>query len=125
MEPVESSPSVSLVYLFLARCFSYPQEDFYNLIKDEHTEEQLKVIMEALPFNVDFRGIPSARLSQEKFESEYINSFDITPSCPLYESVYTGQDTSSRDIIEELFRFYDYFNVKLSDKERDYPDHLV
>jgi len=32
---------------------------------------------------------------------------------------------SSRDITEELLRFYEHFQVKLSDKERDYPDHLV
>ena len=32
---------------------------------------------------------------------------------------------SSTEITEELLRFYEHFQVKLSDKERDYPDHLV
>ncbi|MBI4734568.1 MAG: molecular chaperone TorD family protein, partial [candidate division NC10 bacterium] len=44
---------------------------------------------------------------------------------PLYESAYREEETSSRDITEELLRFYDHFQVKLSDKEKDYPDHLV
>ncbi len=128
MEAAQPLPSVSQVYLFLGRCFSYPDEEFYTLMKDGRTGEQLRAMVEGLPFNVNFKGIPSPSLPQGEFESEYINSFDIgfglsLPS-PLYESAYR-EDTSSRDITEELLRFYEHFNVKLSDKEKDYPDHLV
>jgi DMSO reductase family type II enzyme chaperone len=97
-------------------------------MKEERTGEQLRAMVEALPFAADFKGIPSPSLPQEELESEYINSFDIGfgPSipCPLYESAYR-EDTSSRDITEELLRFYEHFDVQLSDKEKDYPDHLV
>jgi len=31
----------------------------------------------------------------------------------------------ARDIYEDLLRFYDYFDIKLSEQEKDYPDHLT
>ena len=128
MEPAEPLPPASQVYLFLGKCFSYPKDGLYELLADERTGEQLRVIVERLPFAVNFEGLPAPGLPQEDFESEYMSSFDIAsgPSlpCPLYESA-CREDTSSVDITEELLRFYDHFQVKLSDKERDYPDHLV
>jgi len=121
--------TVSQIYLFLGKCFSYPDEEFYALMKDERTGEQLKGMVGGLPFDVNFKSIPSPSLPQEEFESQYINSFDLgfgpALPCPLYESAYGEEDTSSRDITEDLLRFYDYFHVKLSDQEKDYPDHLV
>lgn len=129
MEAAGSIPAISQVYLFLGKCFSYPKEEFYTLLEDERTGEEFRILLNELPFDVNFKGIPPPSLAQEEFESEYINSFDIAfgPSlpCPLYESAYREEETSPRDITEELLRFYDHFNVKLSDKEKDYPDHLV
>src|SRR3972149_6931552 len=125
MEGAGSIPPVSQVYLFLGKCFSYPQDELYALLKDERIGEEFRALVEELPFTVNFKGIPSPRLPQEELESAYINSFDIGfgPSlpCPLYESAYR-EDTSSRDITEELLRFYEHFDVRLSDKEKDDPD---
>jgi len=129
MDAAEPILLVSQVYLFLSKCFSYPREEFSRLIEDQRTEGELRVMVEGLPFHVDCKGIPSPALSQEGLETEYINSFDIgigaSLPCPLYESAYREEETSSRDITEELLRFYDHFQVRLSDKEKDYPDHLV
>ena len=128
MEAADSLPSVSQVYLFLGKCFSYPTQEFYQLTQDEGTGAEVRVMVEALPFAVNFKGIPTPGLPQEEFESEYIGTFGIAfgPShpCPLHESDYRD-DVSSTEITEELLRFYEHFQVKLSDKERDYPDHLV
>ena len=128
MEAADSLPSVSQLYLLLGKCFSYPTQEFYQLTQDEGTGEQVRTMVEALPFAVNFKGIPTPGLPQEEFESEYIGTFDIAfgPShpCPLHESDYRD-DVSSTEITEELLRFYEHFQVKLSDKERDYPDHLV
>src|SRR3972149_1803349 len=128
MEAAASLPSVSQVYLFLGRCFSYPSEEFYTLMKDGRTGEELRAMVEGLPFAADFTGIPVPSLPREEVESEYISAFDIAfgPSlpCPLHEADHRD-DVSSMDITEELLRFYEHFQVKLSDKERDYPDHLV
>lgn len=128
MEAAKSLPSVSQVYLFLGRCFAYPREEFYWLMQDARAGDQLRVLVKGLPFDVDFKGIPPPSLPQEEFESQYINSFDLgfgpALPCPLYESAY-GEEISSRDITEDLLRFYDHFQVKLSDQEKDYPDHLA
>ena len=128
MEAADSLPSVSQLYLFLGKCFSYPTQEFYTLMKDGRTGEQLRAMVEGLAFAVKFRGILAPSLPQEELESEYISSFDIAfgPSlpCSLYESGHR-EDVSSTDITEELLRFYEHFQVKLGDKERDYPDHLV
>src|SRR3990170_5728932 len=128
MEAADSLPSLSQLYLFLGKCFSYPTQEFYQLTQDEGTGEQVRTMVEALPFDVNFKGIPTPSLPQEDFESEYISAFDLAfgPShpCPLHESDHRD-DVSSTDITEELLRFYEHFQVKLGDKERDYPDHLV
>jgi len=128
MEAADSLPSVSQLYLLLGKCFSYPTQEFYQLTQDEGTGEQVRTMVEALPFAVKFKGISTPSLPQEDFESEYISAFDLAfgPShpCPLHESDHRD-DVSSTEITEELLRFYEHFQVKLSDKERDYPDHLV
>lgn len=121
--------SISQVYLFLGRCFSYPERDFYEAMKDAQTKDKLSDIIGGLPFEVKFKGIPSPSLSHEDMAVEHINFFDIgygsSPPCPLYESAYEREDMNRRDILEELLRFYEHFDIKISDKERDYPDHLV
>lgn len=120
--------SISGVYLFLGRCFSYPEEKFFETMKDAQAQEDLHILVEGLPFEINFKGIPTPTLPQDEFEAEYINSFDIGeggPSCSLYEYVYRSDELTRRDILEELLRFYEHFDVRLSDREKDYPDHLV
>jgi DMSO reductase family type II enzyme chaperone len=123
-EIVAQSPDgygVSSVYLFLARCFSYPTEESYKAMKGLDVE--ISNLVEGLPFEVDFNGIPAPSLSQEEIENEYINAFDLMPLCPPYESSY--REDVHRDIYEELFRFFDHFAIRLNDRAKDFPDHLV
>jgi DMSO reductase family type II enzyme chaperone len=87
--------------------------------------DAIKGAVEKLPFEVSFKGIPSPRLPQDELEAEYINVFDITPPCPLYESDYRSDELSRRDVLEELLRYYEHFDIKLGDRGKDYPDHLV
>lgn len=119
--------SISRVYFFLSQCFSYPEGEFYEVMKGVEVIEDLGTLMEGLPFKVNFKGIPSPSLPEEGFESLYISSFDIAEGRPLYESAYTAyrDDMCSRDIYEDLLRFYEHFDIKLDEKERDYPDNLV
>src|SRR3990167_7476505 len=62
MEGAGSIPPVSQVYLFLGKCFSYPQDELYALLKDERIGEEFRALVEELPFTVNFKGIPSPRL---------------------------------------------------------------
>lgn len=116
---------ISQIYILLGRLFSYPDGRLYEIIKDMQVQENLRTIVEGLPFEVNFKGISSPSLPQDEFESEYINTFDITPPCPLYESSYPREDMTGRDIYEEILRYYDHFDIKLAEREKDYPDHLV
>lgn len=117
--------TISQAYLFLARCFSYPTKEFYEAMKGIEMVEELNYLVEGLPFDVDFKGIPSPSLNQEEFENLYVNIFDMNPGRPLYESAYTREDMCSRDIYEDILRFYEHFDIKLNDKEKDFPDHLA
>lgn len=124
-----SISSISRLYLFLGRCFSYPEEGFCEAMKDERLNDEIRALVEELPFEVKFRGIPAPSLPQDELESEYISSFDLgfSPSlpCPLYESDYRSGELSRVEILEELLRFHEHFDIQLSDREKDYPDHLV
>ena len=118
--------SISQIYLFLGRCFSYPKNEFYEAMKDIRVREEVWALLGGVPFKVKFNNcIPSPSLLQEEFETEYISTFDINPSRPLYETAYSREDMCARDIYEDLLRFYDYFDIKLSEQEKDYPDHLT
>src|SRR3989304_172679 len=118
--------SISQIYLFLGRCFSYPKNEFYEAMKDIRVREEVWALLGGVPFKMKFNNcIPSPSLPQEEFETEYISTFDINPSRPLYETAYSREDMCARDIYEDLLRFYDYFDIKLSEQEKDYPDHLT
>lgn len=117
--------TISQIYLFLARCFTYPAKEFYEAMKGIETAEELNYLVEGLPFDMNFKGVPSPSLSQDDFENEYVNTFDINPSRPLYETGYSREDMCSRDVYEDLLRFYEHFDIKLSEKEKDFPDHIA
>jgi DMSO reductase family type II enzyme chaperone len=123
--PARGIESISQLYLVMGRFFSYPGGPLYEAMRDPRTQEDLRALVEGLPFGVKFEGIPSPSVPQDELESEYINSFDITPSCPLYEFHYRSGELTRREILEELLSFYGHFDVKLSDTEKDYPDHLA
>lgn len=116
---------ISRLYLLLGRCFSYPEEGFAGSIQDKRMEDEIKDLVKGLPFEMNFMGIPST--SQDEIESEYINNFDMGGGRTLYESAYTGHrdDMCARDIYTDLLRFYEHFDIKLADKEKDYPDNLA
>jgi DMSO reductase family type II enzyme chaperone len=116
---------ISQIYLLLSRFFSYPGEGLYESMKDTQVQEDLRTLVKGLPFEVNFKGIPSPSFPHDEFESNYINTFDITPTCPLYESSYPREDMTGRDIYEEILRYYEHFDIRLDESERDYPDHLV
>ncbi|MBI3354977.1 MAG: molecular chaperone TorD family protein [Nitrospirae bacterium] len=127
METIMANQSIPQIYLFLSKCFSYPKREFYEAVGGAEAAEELCALIEGLPFEVDFfNGIPSPSLHQDELESEYINTFDMGGGKTLYESDYTGyrDDMCSRDIYEDILRFYEHFDIKLSDKEKDYPDNL-
>ncbi len=60
-------------------------------------------------------------------EADYLAAFEVgqgTAAVPLFEGMHRG-DLGREGILEDLLRFYEFFDVKLSEADREYPDHLV
>jgi DMSO reductase family type II enzyme chaperone len=56
-------------------------------------------------------------------QADYHQAFDVDGSA-LYEGFHRPAD-GREGIFEDVMRFYDFFDLRLNDAERDYPDHLV
>src|SRR3990167_2666149 len=99
---------ISQICLFLGRCFSYPTKEFFDKMRGAGAPGELGALADGLPFEVEFKGIPSPSLPQDEFESEYINTFEIglgpTNPCPLYETAYSRGDMNTRNVYEEIGR---------------------
>lgn len=94
-------------YLWFARAFDYPVAAFWDA--------------PAASAN------PLAALSQEEREAAYLAAFELggdSPPVPLYEGHCRLRD-GREGILKDVLRFYEYFDVRLREDNRDYPDHLV
>jgi DMSO reductase family type II enzyme chaperone len=106
-EPVVDADALARVYLAMAQLFSYP------------TPEARKRLAE--------HGLVDPTLTAEALEAEYLAAFEVgrdTSPVPLFEGMHRG-DLGRDGILEDLLRFYEFFDVKLSETDREYPDHLA
>jgi DMSO reductase family type II enzyme chaperone len=94
-------------YLAMARLFSYPTAEAWQRLT-EH-------------------GLVDPALTAEDLQAEYVAAFEVGrdgAAVPLFEGMHRG--SMGRDgVLEDLLRFYEFFDVRLSEEDRDYPDHLV
>lgn len=112
---VVAAERTAQAYLFFARAFDYPRPEFWDTVEGKRLEEAEK-------------GVIVPPRSQEEREIEYINTFVVgrswTPPCPLYEGLYR-KDEGREGLLMELLRFYHHFGLRLSEGDRDFPDHLT
>lgn len=124
-----TTDAISQVYILLANSFSFPG-DYLQAMAKKGKEQQnlLKTTITELPFEVETGDFPLLSLPCDDLESCYITTFDKWqgggPPCPLYEGL-VRKDEGREGIMMELLRFYHHFDVRLQEKERDFPDHLV
>lgn len=94
-------------YLALAQVFSYPNADTWRRLTEG--------------------GLVDSALTRETLEADYLATFEMGQGrSPV--SLYEGQNRpeQGRDgILQELLRFYEFFDAHLNQEEREYPDHLV
>jgi len=105
--PTDDPGVLAGAYLAMARVFSYPTPETWRRMS-EH-------------------GLVNAELTQETLEAEYLAAFEVgrdTAAVPLFEGMHRG-DLGRDGILEDVQRFYEFFDVKLSETDRDFPDHLV
>ncbi len=94
-------------YLAMAQLFSYPNEQTWQRLVAH--------------------GLVDAAIGREALEAEYLAAFELgraTAAVPLYEGLHRGGQ-GREGVLEELLRFFEFFDVKLSDSDREFPDHLV
>lgn len=97
---------VARTYLTFARAFDYPRAEFWEGAEVEFVADNIV-----------------SHLSQEAREVEYVNAFELG-GVLLYEGLHR-RDEGREGILEDLLRFYHFFDLRLSADRRDYPDHLV
>lgn len=94
-------------YMAMARLFSYPNPATWKSLV-EH-------------------GLVDAAIDQETLEADYLAAFEIGrngSAVPLFEGMHR-REMGREGILEGLLRFYEFFDIKLSETDREYPDHLV
>lgn len=115
------------MYLFFARAFDYPRPEFWDAVERKRPEEVFGDTRD-LPLSSSGQALIVSPCSQEEREIEYVNTFVVgkngTPPSPLYEGLYRT-DEGREGLLMDLLRFYHYFELKLSERDRDFPDHLV
>ncbi len=108
MNPLIDNPeAIASGYLAMAQLFSYPDADVWERLT-EH-------------------GLVDPAIGRETLEAEYLSLFEMGGGKSVV-SLYEGQNRpeSGRDgILQELLRFYEFFDARLNQDEREYPDHLV
>lgn len=106
-EPNVDAGTLAGAYLAMAQLFSYPTPETWQ--------------------RLTARGLLDPALDRETMEAEYLAAFEIGrngSAVPLFEGMHRG-DAGREGILEDLLRFYEFFDVKLSETDREYPDHLV
>lgn len=93
-------------YLAFARLFEFPRPEVWAPLEQS--------------------GAVPAR-SQEEREAAYLAAFELGGErSPV--SLYEGRaqpDKGREGVLEDVMRFYEFFDVRLDEANRDYPDHLV
>jgi len=106
-EPTVDAGTLAGAYLTMAQLFSYPNPETWKRLI-EH-------------------GLVDPEITAADLEAEYLAAFEVgrdASPVPLFEGMHRG-DLGRDGILEDLLRFYEFFDVKLSETDREYPDHLV
>lgn len=93
-------------YLIFARLFAYPRPEVWEPLEREN-------------------GVTRPR-SQEEREAEYLAAFEFggeRPPVSLYEGL-SRPGEAREGVLEDVLRFYEFFDIRLQEADRDYPDHL-
>jgi DMSO reductase family type II enzyme chaperone len=107
--------------------FIYPDEAHVEAIRSGELAAALRDVLRAtypaLLEEVEWDALRDAGEGDD-LAVEYTRLFDVGtsgPPCPLYGGLYGGARMRT---MEEAVRFYNHFDLKLSDDPRELPDHL-
>lgn len=106
-EPHVDAGTLAGAYLGMAHLFSYPNPEAWQRLVEQ--------------------GLIDPSVGQDVLEADYLAAFELgrgKAAVPLFEGMHRG-DEGREGVLEDLLRFYEFFDVKLSETDREYPDHLV
>jgi DMSO reductase family type II enzyme chaperone len=131
MPPEDGARARSALYRLLGHSFNFPTLDFYKEVESGEFFATIRSLLNALPHLESVQSLED-KLSGvtadfEEFCAEYVRLFDVgsvrgKPPCPLYGGEYAIRPRL--DVMEELVRFYGFFDLTLSQQDRELPDHL-
>lgn len=109
------------LYGLFARAFDHPDATFWDGVEGRPLIAALGVDpAEWVPAEVAAATV--GRRPQDQREAEYVAAFE--GGVPAYEGLCRAEE--GRDgILEDLLRFYHYFDLKLNERHRDFPDSFV
>jgi DMSO reductase family type II enzyme chaperone len=118
----------SLAYNTFARMFEYPDGEQAEAIRAGALAGQLREALVAVDPAVDEAadwGALQDAGEGDDLAVEFTRLFDVgtgAPPCPLHGGLYGGARMKT---MEEAVRFYNFFDLTLSEEPRELPDHLT
>ncbi len=117
----------SLVYKIFASAYEYPTDELLDVIREgaltDDLQETIQATYPALLEVVDC-SVLSKIGDADALQIEYTRLFDSGvsgPPCPLFEG---GYSESRMGCMEELIRFYNFFELTRAEDPNELPDHL-
>ena len=104
---IDNPEAMANGYLAMDQMFSYPDANAWQRLTEN--------------------GLVDPSLGRETLEEEYLALFEMGGGNSTV-SLYEGQNRPERGrdgILQELLRYYEFFDAHLNQEEREYPDHLV
>lgn len=121
----DTANAVALLYLAYARLLGFPDQELTEAVHSGEVMEELQALHAAC----DVGSVRKIRYFNEDLEQQYIATFEVgSPEspAPLYESAYGGNDGEGRrSTLEELTRFYEFFDLDMGERPAEQPDHLT
>ncbi len=128
--PERAAAARSTLYQYLASWLSFPWQDFHEFARSGEMIPAARSVIAHLPYSLEgvdrlWPELEKVDEDYDEFQSAYVGLFDVGmggPPVPLYGGVWGGD---RQRVMEEALRFYRYFGLTISSKERDLPDHLT
>lgn len=124
MESAVTSPR-AVLYLAYARLLDFPGPALNEAVRTGEVGRELRALHEA----ADSPAPGPIDEDTADLEQQYIATFEVgapESPAPLYETAYDYPDGEDRrSVLEELVRFYEYFDLDLGDRPVEQPDHIT
>ena len=119
---IDTLDAIRATYGVLSKAFGYPDEELWSQLEGRALKELIGDLASDDAEDLDGEYVFPVR-SQDERTAIYLDLFELGKT-PLYEGSFRPHDARA-GIQEELFRFYNFFDLKLGEQGRDYPDHIV